>query len=197
MTLCKGCHAREHGLIEPTYGWTLISIDDLGDLTGLCERENCNTAIRYEHLAYHPQWGYKIVGSSCIDFLTESDKLKSKRYITLYTKIAKAFNKAQWETSITKKSYRTFLLTTYQKSSIRIYTDNFHYQIGLYLGKDYTEWEKPYKLFQNMDSSKLKYIKELSLIHLMGVIASERDKHENHEAYREIYRNIRKSIITP
>ena len=73
-TLCKGCHAREHGLIEPDKGWSLLAIDDLGNLDGICERLNCGKKIRYEHLTYHPKWGYKNVGSTCIEHLTEQDK---------------------------------------------------------------------------------------------------------------------------
>lgn len=29
-TLCKGCHAREHGLICPNFGWEFVGEDDLG-----------------------------------------------------------------------------------------------------------------------------------------------------------------------
>jgi len=54
ISLCKGCHAVEHNLIEPTTGWFLIAVDDIGDLSGTCERKNCNSSIRYEHLTYHP-----------------------------------------------------------------------------------------------------------------------------------------------
>ena len=189
-TLCKGCHAREHNLIEPSYGWILISIDDLGNLDGLCERKNCNTSIRYEHLAYHPQWGYKIIGSSCIEFLTSEDKFKSHQYLKLYKKLAKDFHKCTWENDKTKKSNRTFLFTKYQKSTIRIYNDNLNYQIGFYVRK-HTKWEKPYN---KLLSSNLEYIKELALINLMGVIAYERSKYEDHKALQNIYRNVRKSI---
>ena len=65
VTLCKGCHAREHGIIEPERGWTLLAIDDAGGLDGVCERNNCKNPIRYEHLTYHPNWGYLTVGSTC------------------------------------------------------------------------------------------------------------------------------------
>lgn len=191
ITLCKGCHAREHGLIEPQYGWTLISIDDLGDLSGICERVNCNTPIRYEHLAYHPQWGYKIIGSSCIEFLTTEDKLKSRQYLKLYRKLGKAFHKCTWEDGKTKNSNRTFLFTEYQKSTIRIYNDNLNYQVGFYRNKNYTKWEKPYN---KLSTSNLDYIKELALINLMGVIAYERDRKEEHTTLQDIYRNVRKSI---
>jgi hypothetical protein len=36
-TLCKGCHAREHGEIRPGDGWDLINEEDLGDLLGVCD----------------------------------------------------------------------------------------------------------------------------------------------------------------
>ncbi|PWQ94266.1 HNH endonuclease [Leucothrix pacifica] len=61
ITLCSGCHAREHGLIEPTKGWSLLSINDLGGLDGHCEKKGCGNAIRYEYLTYHPKWGYQTV----------------------------------------------------------------------------------------------------------------------------------------
>jgi hypothetical protein len=85
LTLCKGCHAEEHSLIEPRRGWTLIGIDDLGGLYGVCERNGCGKEIRYEHYIYHPDWGYKTVGSSCIEYLTEEDKILSAEIITILT----------------------------------------------------------------------------------------------------------------
>ena len=29
IVLCKGCHAEEHGIIEPTSGWELVEIYDI------------------------------------------------------------------------------------------------------------------------------------------------------------------------
>ena len=189
-TLCKGCHAREHNLIEPNYGWTLLSIDDLGALDGICERENCNTAIRYEHIAYHPQWGYKTVGSSCIQFLTEEDKFKSHQYLKLYKKISKALNKFNWEKGKTKKE-RIFIATKYRKYTIRIYEDNSSYQFTL---KNFP-LDKPYQVFKRKISN-LEFIKELALITLMGLIARELDKEDEVKALENIFRNIRRSMIS-
>lgn len=178
-------------MIEPNYGWTLISIEDLGELDGICERKNCNTAIRYEHLAYHPQWGYKIVGSSCIQFLTDEYKLKSRDYSKIYKKIAKALNKFNWEENKTQKN-RVFIFTEYKKSIIRIYEDDFSYQIIYHLGKKKFHWEKPYQAFNK--TIQIELIKELVLIHLMGIIAKERDKEEELEILRDIFKNIKSSI---
>ncbi len=192
ITLCKGCHAREHNLIEPNYGWILISIDDLGGLDGVCERKNCNTAIRYEHIAYHPKWGYKTVGSSCISFLTEEDKFKSHQYIHLYKKIAKALNTFEWSKSQTKKG-RYFIFTEYQKSTIRIYKDNSSYQLAFYLGKKRVNWEKPIQPFKK-NIPHIELVKELALINLMGIIATERDKKEELKVLQDIYKNLKNSI---
>jgi len=198
ISLCKGCHAREHGIIEPTYGWTLVNIIDLGELNGRCERKNCNTPIRYEHIAYHPKWGYKSVGSKCIEFLTEKDKLKSKEYLDLYKKISRVLNSTTWKQDRTKKNNKPFIYMEYQKSIIRIYGEEkkstFAYQIAFYLGKNKNfEWNKIYSM--GLESiNNIENIKELALINLMGIIAKIKDKLEEYNVLRDIYINIKKSV---
>ena len=192
ITLCKGCHAREHNLTEPVSGWTLFSIDDLGDLDGICERKNCNRAIRYEHIAYHPKWGYKTVGSTCIEFLTEEDKFKSYQYIKFYKKIAKALHEFEWNEGRTEKR-RPFIFTEYKKSIIRVYKNNSSYQLAFYIGRKKHEWEKPIQPLEQKILN-IEFVKELALIHLMGIIARERDKDKDLEVLQNIFRNIRRSI---
>lgn len=68
--LCKGCHAKEHGIIQPSRDWELIGQDDLGSLDGECDW--CGNKLRYTHLVSHPKWGAMIVGAQCCDRLTES-----------------------------------------------------------------------------------------------------------------------------
>ena len=70
ITLCKSCHAEEHGAVMPQSGWEYIGSNDLEDLVGECEW--CNTPIRFEHSLFHPKWGYLVVGSQCADKLTSS-----------------------------------------------------------------------------------------------------------------------------
>lgn len=67
-TLCRGCHAREHGEIRPDSGWEYVGEDDLGDLAGNCEL--CGTAIRYVHYVLHEHWEQMGVGTNCCDALT-------------------------------------------------------------------------------------------------------------------------------
>jgi hypothetical protein len=69
-TLCSGCHAAEHGIIPPKFGWTFIGCDDLGDLTGECDY--CGTAIRHSFLVQHAQWRAMEVGEFCCDNLTST-----------------------------------------------------------------------------------------------------------------------------
>jgi len=70
ITLCKGCHAEEHGIIIPKSGWEYLSDLDLGDLVGNCDY--CDTALRYTYLIYHENWGTIEVGALCCDNLTDS-----------------------------------------------------------------------------------------------------------------------------
>lgn len=67
-TLCKGCHAEEHGIIAPQSGWDLIGSDDLGDLIGECDY--CGAELRYTYLINHPKWPTMEVGTVCCDKLT-------------------------------------------------------------------------------------------------------------------------------
>jgi hypothetical protein len=73
-TLCKGCHAREHGLIPPSSEWHLVSVDDLGELAENCDL--CDTEIRYKHLIIHEKFGEMTVGSDCCDNLTKESQDK-------------------------------------------------------------------------------------------------------------------------
>jgi hypothetical protein len=70
ITLCSGCHAREHGIIQPQHGWQYCSDEDLEDLVGTCE--NCGAAIRYVFIIHHEKWGTLEVGTYCCDKLTDS-----------------------------------------------------------------------------------------------------------------------------
>jgi hypothetical protein len=70
-TLCKGCHAEEHGIIMPKYDWDLIGVNDLGDVIGTCEC--CGTAIRHVFLVQHEKWATLEVGETCCDNLTGTE----------------------------------------------------------------------------------------------------------------------------
>jgi 5-methylcytosine-specific restriction endonuclease McrA len=70
ITLCRGCHAAEHGIIQPKIGWEYQGDEDLGDLIGICE--NCGSSLRYVFYVYHKKWGTMEVGTHCCDSLTDT-----------------------------------------------------------------------------------------------------------------------------
>ncbi len=76
-TMCKGCHAAEHGIIKPKFGWKYVGEDDLEDLSGTCE--NCGASIRFVHVIYHAKWGFLDVGTLCCDNLTDTEIASNKR----------------------------------------------------------------------------------------------------------------------
>lgn len=186
LTLCKGCHARKHGLIEPDSGWSLISIEDLGGLDGICERKGCCTEIRYEHITYHPQWGYLSVGSTCIEHLTQEDQFISKEVLNIFKKISAFLSKAEWEHGVTKNGNH-FIYTTHSYSKIRIYgrDNNYSFQIVLKLkGQKWLEYRDSIKAY----NKNLEQVKELGYIVLKGLTTKK--EHEK-ELLRDIYRKIR------
>ncbi len=182
ITLCKGCHAREHNLVEPQTGWILISIDDLGGLVGICERKGCGTEIRYEHLTYHPNWGYKIVGSTCIEHLTMEDQFLSNETLKIFKNIGKFVNTSKWETKFTKKNLKRYLVCTHSHHEIRIYgkENNYSFQIALKIKGE--RWFD-FKDFIKTKNKNLSQVKELGYIVLKGTIAES-------EFEKKILRNI-------
>jgi hypothetical protein len=186
ITLCKGCHAEQHGITEPTDGWTLISIDDLGGLYGTCEKKGCGTDIRYEHLIYHPNCGYKVVGSSCVEFLTREDQYLSQEVLKVFKKISDFIQNSDWETGYTKND-KKFYFTTHSHHQIRIYgKDNFYsYQIALkQKGEKWFEFGE----FIKAKNKTFEQVKELGYIVLKGTIT---DNEDEKDILRNIYKKIR------
>jgi hypothetical protein len=185
ITLCKGCHAREHNLIESNKGWILTDIIDLDSLDGICERVNCQNNIRFEHHIYHPNYGYKIVGSTCVEYLTEEDKYISKKSINIFKKISDFIENSKWEIKYTKKN-NPYLVSEFKKNYLRIYpkqNNNYFYQIiikdGYYLH---------YKDFILGINKNINQIKELCFIVLLGTI-TKNNKEKN--ILRNIYSIIK------
>lgn len=186
LTLCKGCHSREHGLVEPDSGWTLLSIDDLGEQSGTCERKGCGSEIRFEHIIYHPKCGYKSVGSTCIEYLTREDQFLSQEVIKIYRKISDFINNSSWEEGTTQNGKR-YLVSKHSHNQIRIYgkDNNYSFQIAIK-----RKGEKRFD-FENViltNNKNLEQVKELGFIVLKG-LTTEDEKEKN--LLREIYKRIR------
>jgi len=186
ITLCKGCHAKEHNIIEPDRGWTLISIDDLGDLIGTCERNKCGSSIRYEHLTYHPNWGYKIVGSTCIEHLTQKDRLLSNNIIKTYKNISSFVHKSEWDTGFTQKN-KKYISTKYKHHTIRIYGENNNYSFQVVIKEKGVRWHDFHDIIRTKNKT-LDEVKELSFIVLKGTISNNE---EEKDILRDLYRKIK------
>lgn len=70
-TLCKGCHAAEHGIIPPKTGWHYLGYQDLGAVSANCEL--CGSNFRYQFFVFHKDWGSMQVGTYCCDALTGTE----------------------------------------------------------------------------------------------------------------------------
>lgn len=128
-TLCRGCHAAEHGLIPPLVGWILHGVEDLGGPHGHCQR--CNKEIRYVCAIHHEKWGTLEVGSDCCDKLTgnslaSEEQQKINRHLRRKTSFIKS---KRWEVSqnrqsITQDSIRITILFRDETYFIRVAETN-------------------------------------------------------------------------
>ena len=71
-TLCSGCHAKEHGIISPDFGWELLSDCDLGSRCGTCDY--CGNSLRHSYAIQHQNWGHMDVGEDCCNLLTATEE---------------------------------------------------------------------------------------------------------------------------
>jgi hypothetical protein len=188
-TLCKGCHAREHKLIEPNDEWILISIEDLGSQHGNCQKIGCGQSIRYEFHIYHPQWGYKIVGSTCIDYLSSDQQLKAGYLLNYYIAL-NTFLSDKIECITTEKTQRfLFYQQSFKYNLINIYKTSYGYafKILLRIGK------KKYKhkeLVEIKINCSLEKARALSFLTLQASLEEDKNKIEClKDIYKEIYKN--------
>ncbi len=185
LTLCRGCHAREHDLIEPARGWTLIAIEDLGGLDGVCERRGCGHEIRYAHVTYHPAWGYKTVGSTCIQHLTQKDRLLSSDLIRTYKNISEYIRHACWSEGRTKNGKR-YICSKYKHHSIRIYGNHTSYAFQLVIKEKGVRWYD-YRDVVHFNNKGLDEVKELAYVALKGTVSKDG---KEKELLRGVYRRL-------
>lgn len=196
QTLCMGCHAKIHGKIMPTSGWRFVSVDDLGeDNRGRCERKTktgvCGTSIRYEHTIFLPHWGYMVVGSECVEFLTEEDKYKSQQTVKALKDITKGLNKCKdnWS-EIKEEGEKDYLLCDYKKHLVRIYQwpdlNAFSFYIIKSIYEDFIDEEPGYSFF----NISLEKVKELAI---MAIIGKSIRNEVKIEILRELYKKMKRT----
>jgi hypothetical protein len=94
-TLCRGCHASEHGIIPPKTGWEFLDEEDLGDLCGTCDY--CGNDIRYVFYVFHPNWDPLGVGTICCDNLTGTETASTR--VRLASRRERFVSSSRWEKS--------------------------------------------------------------------------------------------------
>lgn len=126
MTVCKGCHAAEHGIIPPKFGWEHVGCDDLGNLDGTCEC--CGKSIRYVFLVTHKAWTSMEVGEVCCDNLTStqvaSGVLESRRRYS--TRLKTFISSTRW-----RQNGEGRHAIQYKRLHIEIIEQDFVYKICL------------------------------------------------------------------
>ena len=119
-TLCKGCHAREHGEIRPNSGWDLVYQEDLGSICGICEL--CGANLRHVFFIQHKVWEPMAVGTNCCDSLTENEATKFNKNISRRKRFVSS---TRWE----KKTNGLFL--TQNKIRVGIIFKGSKYKIRM------------------------------------------------------------------
>lgn len=152
-TLCRGCHASEHGKIPPKRGWECIGSYDLGDLIGNCEL--CGTDLRYLYLVQHPRWPAMEVGTDCCDNLTESTNASEfhDKYVKHSERIKRFISSPRWseerfgQTRIKQKGIEVFITKSAEGFQIAMdgVTGKAEYQTML---------DAKMKVFESIDSGE-------------------------------------------
>lgn len=161
ITLCKGCHAQTHGIIQPTFGWEYIGDEDLGDLIGTCENRGCGASFRYSYTIFHKQWGTLEVGTNCCDNLTHSEiasNLKESK-LKFQSRKQRFLNSKRWtsEVQIHKVKQGLFEIEIFEienKFSLKINGKKSNIKhIGLTIAKE--------RIFEIIENGELmKYFKD-------------------------------------
>lgn len=119
-TLCKGCHAREHGIIMPNSGWFYEGEDDLGSKCGSCEL--CGTSLRYVYSVFHPIWGMLEVGTVCCDNLTGTpEATEYKKLLERRNRFIKSVRWKDIDDGVAIKQSKMFISIKNESNSNRVW----------------------------------------------------------------------------
>jgi hypothetical protein len=165
---------------EPNTGWVLTSVVDLEDERNCCQKKSCGKVIKYEYHIFHRKCGYKIVGSTCVEYLTDEERLLGKKIIGYFKKIYSLLQKLQQDFT---KNGNSFLCVDYKKNSVRIYEDYNSFQTLKKNGHK-LDFDK----FFNYKDKTFDVVKKLAIVSLIG-ISTESNYDKN------ILRNIFKSFL--
>lgn len=114
MLVCRGCHAKLHGHIQPSSGWNLVYEDVLDEKDGICDC--CGRAIRFIYQIDHVDWPSMTVGSGCCDRLTETSAGTERK--SFLERLLRFSNKSRWTLSgdIHQRKYKGFAISIFDQS---------------------------------------------------------------------------------
>lgn len=179
ITLCRGCHAQEHEITRPKFGWDYEGMEDLGDMIATCDF--CDNSIRYVHYISHKNWGYMAVGCQCADKLTQTSIASEKeKELKSYTKKLKTFiDSNRWKPI--KGGHSKMIYN--RQFSIIIWNNFDHYRIHVHYSIT-DEWGMPIsgeikgsKKFKTLEEAKTKVFESITNGKLKSYI--KRHTHED------------------
>ena len=166
--------------------WT--TSDSIFELIGIekpphksnCDR--CNTSIEYNYLVYNKDYGYKIVGSTCITKISDLDEELKNLSLRLYKGTNDVLGK-QWEHKHTKHK-TPFIEAKHSHSKLRIYGNGKAIQVAVKKrGVNWYDWTKKITVNKDLNTAKM-----LSYITLIGLKATDENE-------KDIIRNFYKEVL--
>ena len=115
-----------------------------------------------------------IVGSQCVEYLTEEDRSFAENLVGLFKSISKSLRDCKWSHGLTAQK-NTFIYTTFKNHRIRIYGKYHDYSYQILLKKKGVNFYE-FGDFYNLKGMDLSSVKELSFIALMGKIEKDSTK---------------------
>lgn len=162
----KGEYVTDDGWIDIREEFKLVGIEKAHNSN--CDR--CNTAIKYNCIVYHKDYGYKIVGRTCITHISDADKEYMDTAIALHKASNDILNR-EWKQGKTKSGI-PFIEAMYSHSKLRIYGNGKQFQVGVKMvgRRNWYEWSSKVTVNKSLDIAK-----RLSFITFKG-LKSELDK---------------------
>ena len=127
-----------------------------------------------------------IVGSTCIEHLTQKDRLTSSNVIKIFKNISKYIYGTGWKYDVTNNKKR-YIFSNYKHHSIRIYGNKNHYAFQLVIKEKGVRWHD-YRNVVRLKNKSLDEVKELAYIALKGTVT---ENIKEKELLRNMYRNLK------
>ncbi len=155
-TVCKYCHAAEHGKLPPKGGWKYIGYYELDDISGCCEL--CGNSLKYEYYVYHPDWGFLTVGCDCVEKImaTSEETDKMRKEFENGKKKAYFIKSSKWKNDSQYFYYRFFESPSIKNRKYEIKIEHVEKEqyVLIIASYPYNKWTKK-QTFNTLDAAKI------------------------------------------